>query len=230
MLLSGISSAMVCPFTIDIAAESGTPQANPSQPQFLKGVAFHADRESEWKGTVVPYIRLLTFTVASTTDTFFIGAMLKALPDIVDNILKVDMKGFHCFSGVSGNHKSNPFMILASNLPSLREMSFTLHTSAITDSMWGERQLLELERTRPDKAKERRVRTVAEVVGRYDMAQIFNSRALEHIRLVYIKSKMITPFIVQGTPEVVLGNIRKWLMQGFKEHGREVVVELSLAA
>jgi hypothetical protein len=156
--------------------------------------------------------------------------MLKALPDIVDNILKVDMNGFHWFSGVSGNRKSNPLMILASNLLSLREMSFTLHTSAITDSMWGERQLLELERTRPDKAKERRLRTVAEVVGRYDMAQIFNSRALEHIRLVYIKSEMITPFIVQGTPEVVLGNIRKWLMQGFKEHGREVVVELSLAA
>ncbi|RYN60352.1 hypothetical protein AA0118_g6513 [Alternaria tenuissima] len=218
------------PFTIDIAAESGTPQANLSQPQFLKGVTFHADRESEWKGTVVPYIRLLTFTVASTTDTFFIGAMLKALPDIVDNILKVDMNGFHWFSGVSGNRKSNPLMILASNLPSLREMSFTLHTSAITDSMWGERQLLELERTRPDKAKERRVRTVAEVVGRYGMAQIFNSRALEHIRLVYIKSEMITPFIVQGTPEVVLANIRKWLVQGFKEHDREVVVELSLAA
>jgi hypothetical protein len=156
--------------------------------------------------------------------------MLKALPDIVDNILKVDMNGFHWFSGVSGNRKSNPLMILASNLLSLREMSFTLHTSAITDSMWGERQLLELERTRPDEAKERRLRTVAEVVGRYDMAQIFNSRALEHIRLVYVKSEMITPFIVQGTPEVVLANIRKWLVQGFKEHGREVVVELSLAA
>lgn len=74
------------------------------------------------------------------------------------------------------------------------------------------------------------MRTVAEVVGRYDMAQIFNSRALEQIRLVYIKSELITPSIVQGTPEVVLANIRKWLMQGFKEHGREVVVELSLAA
>jgi hypothetical protein len=156
--------------------------------------------------------------------------MLKALPDIANNILRVDMNGFHWFSGVSDNRKSNPFIILASNLPSLREMSFTLHTSAITDSMWGERQLLELERTRPDKAKERRVITVAEVVGRYGMAQIFNSRALEHIRLVYIKSEMITPFIVQSTPEVVLADIRRRLVQGLKEHGREVVVELSLAA
>jgi hypothetical protein len=217
------------PFTIDVAAESSTPQADPSRPQFLKGIAFNAGKESEWDRTVLPYIRLLTFTVASTTDTFFIGAMLKALPDLANNILKIDMNGFHWFSGVSDNRKSNPFIVLASNLPSLREMSFTLHTSTITDSMWGERQLLELERTNPAKTKERRVRTVAEVIGRYGMGQIFSSRALEHIRLVYIKSEMVTAFIVQGTPEVVLANMRNWLVQGFKENGREVVVELSLA-
>ncbi|KAL1794176.1 hypothetical protein ACET3X_007597 [Alternaria dauci] len=218
------------PFTINIAAESSTPQADPGRPRFLKGVTFHPDREMEWKCTVLPYIRLLTFTVASTTDTFFMGALLKALPGIANNILRVDMKGFHWFSGISDNRKSNPFMILASNLPSLEELSFTLHTSTITDSMWGERQLLELERTKPNKAKERRVRTVAEVVGRYGMEQIFRSSALEHVRLVYIKSEMVTPFVVQGKPEVVLENIRRWLVQGFKQHGRDVVVELSLAA
>ncbi|KAG9190424.1 hypothetical protein G6011_08512 [Alternaria panax] len=217
------------PFTIDVAAESSTAQANPGRPQFLKGITFSAGKKNEWYCTVLPYIRLLTFIVASTTDTFFIGAMLKTLPDVINNIVKIDMNGFHWFSGVSDSRKSNPFMILASNLPSLRDMSFTVHTSALTGSMWGERQLLELERTNPDRAKERRVRTVAEVIDRYGMGQIFSSRALEHIRLVYIKSDMVTAFIVEGNPGLLLANLRNWLAQGFRDQGREVVVELSLA-
>jgi hypothetical protein len=140
------------------------------------------------------------------------------------------MNGFHWFSGINDNRKSNPFLVLASNLPSLTEISFTLHTSTITDSRWGERQLLELERTNPNQAKERRVRTVAEVVGRYGLGLIFSSRALEHVRLVYIKSEMVTATIVEGNPELMLANVKDWLLQGFREQGQQVVVELSLAA
>ncbi|CAG5185715.1 uncharacterized protein ALTATR162_LOCUS11384 [Alternaria atra] len=218
------------PFTIDIAVESSTPQANPSRPQFLKSITINAVKEDEWNSTVLPYIRLLSFTVASTTDVFFIGAMLIALPSLVNSILKIDISGFHWFSGISDNRRSNPFMVLASNLPSLREMHLTLHTSMMTDSKWGERQLFELERTDPDQAKERRVRSVSEITGRYGMALIFRSSALEYIRLVYIKSEMVTAFVVEGNLEVVLTNLRNWLVQGFREQGREIVVELSLAA
>ncbi|KAI4915073.1 hypothetical protein J4E90_005110, partial [Alternaria incomplexa] len=95
------------PFTVDIAAESSTPEANPGRPQFLKGITFNAEKEEEWNNTVLPYIRLLTFTVASTTDTYFIGDMLQVLPDIDKNILKVDMNGFHWFSGITDNRSSN---------------------------------------------------------------------------------------------------------------------------
>lgn len=160
-------------FTIDIAAESSTPHANPARPQFLKGITFNAGKEEEWTGTVLPYVRLLTFTVGSTTDTFFIGKMLQSLPDIDKNILKVDMNGFHWFSGITDNRDSNPFLALASNLPKLQEMAFTLHTSTVTDSRFGERQLLELEQTDPERSKEGRTRSVLNVVSRFGMESIF---------------------------------------------------------
>lgn len=74
------------------------------------------------------------------------------------------------------------------------------------------------------------MRSVAEVIGRYGMGLIFSSRALEHVRLVYIKSEMVTAVIVEGNPEGMLANIKDWLIHGFREQGQEVVVELSLAA
>ncbi len=109
-------------------------------------------------------------------------------------------------------------------------MSFTLHTSTVTDSKFGERQLLALERTDPQRAKERRVRSVGDVTGRYGMGLIFSSRALERIRLVYIKSDMVTAHTVEGNPENVIAGIRDWLVDGFREQGQEVVVELSRAS
>ncbi|KAI4945092.1 hypothetical protein J4E91_008069 [Alternaria rosae] len=218
------------PFTIDIAAESSTPRANPARPQFLKGITFNAGKEEEWKSTVLPYIRLLTFTVASTTDTFFISKVLQSLPDIDKNILKVDMNGFHWFSGITDNRDSNPFLALASNLPKLQKMALTLHTSTVTDSRLDERQLLELEQTDPERSKERRTRSVMNVVSRFGMETIFNNKSLKHVRLVYIKSDMVAAYTVQGNPENVIAGIKDWLVEGFKKQSQEVVVEFSRAS
>jgi len=218
------------PFTVDIAAESGTPEANPTRPQFLKGITFNAEKEEEWKNTVLPYINLLTFTVASTTDTYFIGNMLKVLPDLDKNILKVYMNGFHWFSGITDNRSSNPYLALASSLPALQEMAFTLHTSMVTDSMFGERQLQELERKDPERAKKRAVRSVVDVTRRYGMKSIFGNKSLKLLRLVYIKSDMVAAYTVDGNPENVIAGIKNWLLQGFRNQGQEVLVELSRAS
>ncbi|KAI4953309.1 hypothetical protein J4E86_006850 [Alternaria arbusti] len=218
------------PFTVDIAAESSTPEANPGRPQFLKGITFNAEKEEEWNNTVLPYIRLLTFTVASTTDTYFIGDMLQVLPDIDKNILKVDMNGFHWFSGITDNRSSNPYLALASSLPELQEMTFTLHTSTVTDSMFGERQLQELERVDPERAKRRVTRSVADIVRKYGMKSIFDNKSLKHLRLVYIKSDMVAAYTVDGNPENVIAGIKNWLLQGFRNQGQEVMVELSRAS
>jgi hypothetical protein len=218
------------PFTIDIAVESSSPHANPSRPQFLKGISYHSDKEEEWSKTVLPYIRLLTFTIASTTDTFFIGNMLKVLPNVSKNVLQIDINGFHWFSGISQNRTKNPYLVLASQLKELKAMAFTLHTAAVTDSLFGERFLLELERTDPERAKQRRVRSVMDVTSRYGMGLMLDNKALERIRLVYIKSDMVAAYTVQGDPEDVLVKIGDWLVEGFRKQGQEVTVQLSRAS
>ncbi|KAI0586071.1 hypothetical protein Alg130_04452, partial [Pyrenophora tritici-repentis] len=163
-------------FMADITAEREAPQADPSQSR-------------QWQQTILPYLKELFFRVPSTTDVFYMGQLLQSpdIPGLHENIVKLELTGFHWFSGVTGSRRSNLFLDLASMLPSLREVTFTMHIGSITASMWGDRQMIELEATDPVCARERRVLSLRHVCTKYGLERIFRCTNLQHIRIVYIR-------------------------------------------
>ncbi|CAA9957170.1 hypothetical protein PTMSG1_00778 [Pyrenophora teres f. maculata] len=136
-------------FMVDITAEREAPRADPNHPLFRKGVTSHPSQSTQWQNTILPYIRQLIFKVSSTADVFYMGRILQCplLPGLHENVMKPDMAAVHWFSGVAHNHRSNPFLNLASTISPLMEVAFTLHAASITISMWGERLMIELEAT-----------------------------------------------------------------------------------
>lgn len=217
--------------TVEITAERDTPQANPKNPLFMKGITFDASHIAQWNSTVLPYIQELTFKVASTTDVYWFGEMLRsqALPGFPHSITRLDMPGFHWFSGITDNRTANPYLVLASHLPDLQEVSFTMHTASITTSMWGERQMIELEATDLVDSQARRVLSLRDICAKYGLDMIFRCSKLRRIRLVYIKSDMVTANTQTMDPENLIIAIRNWLASEFLAQQQHVSVTFSQA-
>jgi hypothetical protein len=125
-----------------MTTERTLPNANPHRPTFLNGIVPNPHNPGEWNGIVLPHVRTLTFTMSSTADLHFASDMLVSnqLPYVYHHITKIAYPQFFWFSGVAHNRRHNPYLQVASGLPELRELTFTLHTAGITTSAFGERQ------------------------------------------------------------------------------------------
>jgi hypothetical protein len=158
--------------------------------------------------------------------------MLKspALPNLFQNVTAMTFPNFHWFSGITGNRHTNPYLVLASNLPALTSVSFTLATASITTSAWGERQQIILEGTNMELSKARRVLTVEHVVAKYDIRAFLHCPSLARIRLEYVVSNIMAPHVnSEDSMRCVMG-VRDLLRTGFRQQGRAVDVEIKLVS
>jgi hypothetical protein len=152
------------------------------------------------------------------------------LPDLYRNVTKANLSGFHWFSGISGNRHTNPFLVLASNLPALTSVSFTLATASITTSAWGERRQIELEGTNMELSKKRRVLSVEQVVAKYDIRAFLHCRALVRIRLEYVVSALMSPHVSSEDAMRCVKGVRDLLKDDFRQKGQAVDAEIKLVS
>jgi hypothetical protein len=151
------------------------------------------------------------------------------LPGLYQNVTKVNMSGFHWFSGITSDRKASPFVTMATQLPSLTEISFTLATASITVSPWTEKKMLELETTDMHLARARRVLPAARVIAKYDIGGFLKCTSLARIRLDYVVSDIMTPHTDAAEATSTMRGIRDWLMKEFGKKGQTVEVVIQLA-
>jgi hypothetical protein len=170
----------------------------------------------------------MIFIISSTADLHWSTAMLStlSLPHLFDHITTVIFNQMYWFSGTSPDRPNNPYFMFASGLRWLRQISFTLHTAGLTKSAFGERVMIEMERTDPERAKERRVKSLRDVVAQYDLGKLLTFDRLQRIRIEYIDCEMTAYFTRGGQPVDVLRELQTFLITGFAQLGREVFVEL----
>jgi hypothetical protein len=204
------------------------PMADPSRPSFLHGIIPRPEDPAEWNEVVLAHIRTMTFVISSTADLHFTTAMLAAntLPWVFHHITSVVFPQLYWFSGTSLDRPNNPYFMFVRGLPLLNQLSFTLHTAGLTTSCFGERQMIALERTNPLRAKERKVKSLQDVVAQYDFGSLFFCANLQRIRIEYINCEMTAFFTRVGRPVDVLRDIQIFLIAGFADRGVEVFVEL----
>ncbi|KAF2846112.1 hypothetical protein T440DRAFT_482832 [Plenodomus tracheiphilus IPT5] len=120
---------------VSVAAEREGSNPDPNRPAFLKGIVFNPNNEDEWYKQVLPHVTTFTFFIASTSDIFFAGSMLRSLQlhQVHRAITKVSFPGFHWFSGISEDREDNPFLKSTTNLPQLTDTpcQFTLPASTL---------------------------------------------------------------------------------------------------
>ncbi|KAH7378365.1 hypothetical protein BKA66DRAFT_467140 [Pyrenochaeta sp. MPI-SDFR-AT-0127] len=200
------------PVIVHIADERENSNADPNFPAFLKGVAFDPNNQSQWYNVVLPYVRGLVFSVASTADIHFAGPMFgsEVLPQIY---LAVTMLRFQ----------------MAAHLPNLRQISFTIHTAGITASAFSERQMIAIEANEPIRAKERRVMRLPDVVEKYNLRALLECRSLTAISIDYIDCERTAHFVRVGDPFNLVRAVQMWLVQEFTQMGQNVTVNLNRA-
>ncbi|KAJ4359013.1 hypothetical protein N0V95_002549 [Ascochyta clinopodiicola] len=198
-------------------------------PSFLKGVRFDSTNLQKWYEQVLPHVSKCTFIVSSTADVTYGGSIFgsTALPHIYNAVTKMELPKFYWFSGVALNRHHNPYLQMCRNLPNLRELCLTIQTAGLTSQRWPQRQIIALERTNPEAAKERIVLSVQEAVHRYELHALFACTSLHLLHLEYIESAMTAYFCRVGNPVDVLQEIKLHLAQGFAQRGLEVVVDLA---
>jgi hypothetical protein len=86
--------------------------------------------------------------------------------------------------------------------------------------------MIEMERTDPERAKERRVKSLRDVVAQYDLGKLLTFDRLQRIRIEYIDCEMTAYFTRAGQPVDVLRELQTFLVTGFAQRGMEVFVEL----
>jgi hypothetical protein len=213
---------------VDITAERESTAATPDVPMFLKGVRFDPTNALRWYEEVLPYLSKCTFIVSSTADVAYASSIFgsAALPHFYNAVTKMELTKFYWFGGIALNRHHNPYLQMCLNLPNLRELVITLHTAGLTSQHWPERQIVTLERTNPEVARERTAVSLREAVHRYELDALFTCASLRLVRLEYIESARTAYFCRVGIPAEVVREIRTYLAQGFAQRGLEVAVEL----
>jgi hypothetical protein len=183
---------------------------------------------SHWYGTVLQAIREFTFSITSTTDLHFLADMFASAshPNLFAEVTKISFPKLFWFSGVMNNRKHNPNFLMTASLPSLKEISFTLHTAGMTTSCFGEKMMIQLERTDPARAKERRMLTLQELVLKYEFNGLFACQSVRTIRISWIDCAKIAHFTRVGEAVSAMNQIHAFLVDGFRQHGLKVAVEL----
>lgn len=174
----------------------------------------------------------MTFAISCTTDLHFAADMFASsqLPHLYHNVTKIAFPKLYWFSGVAHNRRHNPYFQMTASLPHLEELTFTLHTAGITTSCFGERQMVQLEATDPQRAKERKIMRLHDVVAKYELNALFACACLRRVRIEYIECEMTAFFTKVGNAVDLLHDIQAFLINGFAGHGLNVFVELARVA
>ena len=219
------------PTTIRVADERQRQGANPHQPAFLAGIAFDPNNPRLWFENVLPYVEGLTFNVEGAAEANYMGPMLNSphLPHLYAAVTKLDIPGFYWFAGAEPSRGHNPHMVLAKNLPKLRQIVFRMHTAGMTVSRWNEKEMIDYEKAgNLALAKERRALKLPKVVAKYELDSLLACRALQRVRVEYIECEMTRANTTRGgDPVQVLRALQIWLNQELNRvQHRNVVVEL----
>ncbi|KAG9201212.1 hypothetical protein G6514_005941 [Epicoccum nigrum] len=216
----------MCPQQISITSEREDNAATPDRPSFLKGVQYNSTNPATWYEKVLPYLAECTFVIASTADVTYAGAILasSALPDLHSAVTKLHFPKFYWFSGIGSNRLHNPCMQLARTLVNLHELTITLHPGGLTHHRWAEREMLEMERTNPEGAKERLLLPLGEVVHFFEFDALSTCGGLLRLHLEYIESSLMRHFCKTGNPVEVFYALKTYLEQEFARKHMHVVV------
>lgn len=208
--------------------ERERPNANPHQPTFLHGYTFSVATGRNWCGGGLPHVRGKTFVVSSTTDLHYMAEIFASrhLPHLYDSVTNIEFPGFFWFGGVGRNRLHNPYFQMTATLPNLQFLAIRLHTASVTESAFGEKEMVEMERSDPVAAKERKVIRLMDVLDRYEMNGVFACRSLRRVRLEFVESDMVAFFTKDGNPIDVLKALQMHLINGFASNGMKVFVEL----
>ena len=214
--------------TVSITAERERPGAKVASPAFLHGFVVSASNYNLWNNVVLPHLTLYTFEVSSTSDLHFLANMLscRQLPLIFQAITHVTFPGFYWFSGVAHNRRENPYFVLTKAVPGLQTISLRFHTAGITVSCFGEREMLEIEQTDQERAKERKLMSLDNVVDKYDLGGIFACPQLRRICVEFIDCSHTRYFTKVGDAVDLLCEIQVFLVNGCAQAGLSVLVEL----
>ncbi|KAF2030894.1 hypothetical protein EK21DRAFT_111561 [Setomelanomma holmii] len=226
---SGIDAFLAAvPTTIDIAAERGVRNANPSYPSFLHGVVFNPADADEWYNQVLPALRSTKFIFTSTADLHYAATLFSSseIPDIYKSVTKIALPKFYWFSGVAHNRRHNPYLAILTSLPNLEQLSITLHTAGLTTSCFGERQMINLEASDPVRAKERKVMALADVVAKYELNGFFACKGLRRVKVEWVDCEMTLFFTKVGRASDLLSDLLAYLISGFAAHSMSVFVEM----
>ncbi|KAF1915920.1 hypothetical protein BDU57DRAFT_547735 [Ampelomyces quisqualis] len=177
---------------------------------------------------VLPHVSTFAFDIETTSVLYYATLIFSSsqLTKPYKAITKVSFPGFYQFSGVQHNRLHNPFLKMAAQLPSLKELTFTMHTAGTTTSALGERQMITLESTDPERARERVNMSLEEVVRRYELHGLFGCRGLRRVCIEYIDCQRTASFTGISHPVNLIRQIHTFLINGFALNGIHVVVEL----
>ncbi|KAH3962336.1 hypothetical protein HBI38_181930 [Parastagonospora nodorum] len=216
------------PITVSIASERERPGANVASPAFIHGFVVTPANYNLWSNVLLPHITLFTFEVSSSSDLHFLANMLscRQLPLLHQAVTHVTFPGFYWFSGVAHNRRENPYFVLTKTLVGLQDISLRFHTAGITTSRFGERQMLAIEAVEPERAKERKVMRLDDVVDKYGLGGIFACPQLRRIRVEFIDCPRTRYFTRVGDAVLLLREIQMWLVTGCAQEGLNVLVEL----
>lgn len=190
------------------------------------GVVFNAADTDTWYKVVLPYLAECTFVIASTSDVTHAGAILgsAALPDLHNFVTRLQFPEFYYFSRIGLNRLHNPCMQLARALANLHELTITLHPAGLTNHRWAEREMLGMEETNLEGAKERILLPLGEVVRFFELNALFDCASLLRLHLRYIESPMISFFCKAGDPVDLFYALKAYIEQGFTRSHTQVVV------
>ncbi|KAH7409860.1 hypothetical protein DE146DRAFT_588044, partial [Phaeosphaeria sp. MPI-PUGE-AT-0046c] len=215
------------PLNVNMTAERERANANPNSPAFLQSNYIFPTTQQEWFNIVLPFIMMFQFTFNSTTDLYY-GAQMwgsSQLPHLYEFVTRVNFPGFYWFSGVVHNRPHNPYWQMMASLSSVRELTFRLHTASLTASAFGEREMLAIETRDDTRSAERRPLSLQEVIDNYEMHGLFSCGSLSHIRIEYIDEPSIR-FNTRGNPVAVIHHLQTYIINGFRNMGRNVHIEL----
>lgn len=212
---------------VDITVERERQNANPNFPAFLQGTWLWPTTQQEWFNIVLPFVMGFQFTFNSTTDLYY-GAQMWAssqLTQLHQVVTRINFPGFYWFSGVAHNRCHNPYFQMMASLPSVRELTFRLHTAALTTSAFGEREMLAIEVHNDIASAGRRPLSLHQVIDYFEMTGIFSNVGLRQVRIQYVDETTIRNN-TRGNPVAVIHQLQQWIINGFRDMGLTVYVEL----
>lgn len=191
------------------------------------------DSKVLWKDAMLPKIATYLFIINSLPDVNFMQLLFACpqLPSLITVITSISLPNFHWFSGIRDNIKSNPYLDFAKSLPNLEILSLGFHSAGMASSFHKERERIAMEHVeKVEESKKKKVMGVEEVVAFYKLEDLFALKKIRKISLTLLDSELEAHFVKKGDVGELMGELREWVVEGFRKGGREVEVEVERTA